>query len=129
MIYVHTVVGGISVALLVWIGMQGLRSRHPRPYAEASRARHERWAKWIYGAILLSMVTGMLSTVLLRADLDFADSRHFWLGGATVIILGLNGGVWHMMDTERAAPLHRWIGLMALGLAGVQAALGLSLLP
>jgi hypothetical protein len=71
----------------------------------------------------------MVSTSLLRADLDFASSRHFWLGWATVLALGLNASLWRLQDVERAARLHRWLGIGALMLAAIQAALGLGLLP
>jgi hypothetical protein len=128
-IYVHPVLGAVSVALLIWIGLQGLRGRHPRGYAASARRRHERWVPWIYAGICLSLVTGMASTAWLRTDLGFASSPHFWLGCVTVLVLGLNAALWKLRDVARAARLHRWLGIGALMLAALQAALGLGLLP
>jgi hypothetical protein len=62
-------------------------------------------------------------------DLTFAASRHFWLGCATASLLGCNWALWQLEDRQRAATMHRWVGLVALAMAAVQAALGLSLLP
>ena len=129
MIYVHPILGAVSVGLLVWIGLQGLRARHPKAYAIDARARHRRWVYLIYAGILGSLATGMLSTAWLRDDLDFAGSPHFWIGCATAGTLGLNWAVWQLSDPVRAALLHRWIGLLALMMATLQAALGLGLLP
>jgi len=128
-IYVHPVLGAVSIALLVWIGLQGLRGAHATRYAPAARQRHTRWVPWIYAAIFASWVTGVVSALWLRADLSLAGSWHFWLGLATVVLLGLNASIWWMKNRELAAGLHRWIGLIALGLAAVQGSLGLGLLP
>jgi hypothetical protein len=128
-IYVHPVLGAVSVGLLIWIGLQGLRGRHPKGYAGPARRRHATWVPWIYGGICLSLVTGMASTAWLREDLGFAASRHFWLGWATALALGMNAALWWMKNLERAARLHRWLGIGALILAAIQAALGLGLLP
>jgi len=129
MIYVHPVLGALSVGLLVWVGLQGLRGRHPKPYAVVAHARHDRWVRWIYAAILASLLTGMASTFWLREDLDLAGSPHFWLGCATAAILTVNWALWQLKDRQRSATLHRWLGIVALMMASVQAALGLGLLP
>jgi len=128
-IYVHPVLGALSIALLIWVGLQGLRARHSKPYAGPARQRHARWVPWIFGAIVASLLTGMASALWLRDDLAVAASWHFWLGLITVGALGLNASLWWLENGEQAAFMHRWLGLVVLFLAFIQGSLGLGLLP
>lgn len=130
MAYLHPIVGGLLTALLLLVGTWGMRSRHRAAYAKAAREAHRRWAPWMYGGVVAAAAFGTASVLLFRDDIVLAESWHFWLGW--IIPLLLTGGYLtsrriHAIPAAKKA--HPLLGLGAMALAVVSAALGLGILP
>ncbi len=127
--YVHPLSAALAVVLLGYVGSLGLRARSNRRRAGEYLARHARLAPLLYILILATWVGGVLSTWLLRADLDLAASVHFRCGCASV--LALSGGAlssrWMHFPALRAA--HPWFGAAAMLLAAAQVFFGLQITP
>lgn len=130
MVYLHPIVGALAVALICWVALHGLRSRHRASYAVHARRTHRRFAPWILGLCWLALVLGVGSTALLRDDLDVAASRHF---AVAVVVVAAMTTLWIVSRRMHRAPrlrsVHRWIGLGTLGCALLLAVFGMSLLP
>lgn len=129
MVYVHPILGILTVLLVGWLAIHGLRARHAAPYALGSRRRHGRWALRIFGLWAATLATGLASTALLRDDLPAARSAHF--GVACVGFLLFASAWW--LSRNLAAPwarrVHPWVGLGGLATALALAVLGMRLLP
>ena len=127
--YIHPVAAGVSVGLLAYVGSLGLRARNDRRQAARLLGRHARLAPIMYGLILASWVAGVLSTWLLRRDLEVGASAHFRVG--VVLVLVLSGGAltsrWMRDATVRS--LHPWFGAAAMLLAAAQVFFGLQITP
>ncbi|HVO23611.1 MAG TPA: DUF4079 family protein [Candidatus Margulisiibacteriota bacterium] len=125
--YVHPVVAALTAVLLGYVGSLGLRARSDRRHAGQWLARHARLAPLMYGLALISWAAGVLSTWLLRPDLELAASAHFRIGLA--LVLTLSGGAlssrWMGRATIRA--LHPWLGAAAMLLAAAQVFFGLQI--
>ncbi len=127
--YLHPAIAALGIALLGYVGSLGLRARNDRRHASAYLARHARWGPVMYALILTSWVGGVLSTCLLRHDLQLAASAHFRIG---VLIVGaLSAGFitscWMRRPDLRA--LHPWFGAAAMLLAAAQVFFGLQITP
>ena len=131
MTYLHPISGALVLALLVYVGSLGLKLRRARRDRAALAARHARWARITYVAVLLSWVAGALSVLLGRDDLTFAASLHFRSGSALALLLTGSALTGRAMErgAEGARDWHPWLGALAVLLAAAHAASGLRLTP
>jgi hypothetical protein len=129
--YVHPVIGGAVLLLLVYVGSLGLRMRSRSRQRAGLAARHARLAPLAYVLTLLSWLGGSLSTLGLRHDLDWASTVHFRVG--TIIVVFLSGSAltarWMRRGNPTARELHPWFGAGALLLAAAHAVTGLRIMP
>jgi hypothetical protein len=130
MVYVHPILGILTVVLVCWLAIHGLRARHPAAYAPDSRRLHNRASRWILGLWALTLSAGWASTALLRDDLPAGRTAHFvvaWVG------LALFTTSWWLSRRFGRSPasrrVHPWLGLGGVGCALVLAILGMGLLP
>ncbi len=127
--WLHPIGGAVAAGLVVWVGLQGLRSRHRASYAVEARTRHRRFAQYIYVYVIAVALFGSTSVLVLRPDLSVAHSVHFYLMTSVVVLM--SASAW----TSRGAPAvrphanHAAIGIATLVLVLIGAALGLGLLP
>jgi len=129
MVYVHPILGMLTVALVSWLALHGLRSRHPAPYAVASRRLHGRWALWVLGLWTITLATGLASTALLRDDLPAAASVHFVVACVGFAVFVAAWQLSHRFRQPWARRVHPWLGLAGLATAVALAVLGMRLLP
>jgi len=127
--YVHPIAGGVTIALLFYVGSLGLRARTDRRQARQLLAQHARLAPWMYGLLIASWVGGFLSTWWLRRDLELGGSTHLRIGVA--LLLALSGGALTSRWMRRAEirALHPWLGAAAMLLAAAQVFFGLQITP
>lgn len=131
MVYVHPVAGALILALLAYVALLGLRLRSRKASRSAAAARHARLAPWAYGLTALAWVAGLVSTWLLREDLELAASRHFLAGSLLVALLSASALTSRAMlaGNRTAREIHPWLGAAAALLAAAQFATGLQLTP
>ena len=127
--YVHPIAAGFTVAFLVYVGSLGLRARNDRRRARQLLAQHARLAPILYGLVLVSWIGGVLSTWLLRRDLELAASPHFRIG--ILLVLALSGSVLtsRLMTRTMMRAIHPWCGVAAMLLAAAQVFFGLQITP
>ncbi len=129
--YLHPLSGAVVLALLLYVGVLGLQLRTARRGRAALAARHARWARLVYVAVLASWLAGLASVLLGRAELTPAASLHFRSG--TLLALLLTGSALTARAIGRghaaARDWHPWFGAAALLLAAAHAATGLRLTP
>lgn len=127
--YIHPLTAALTVALLAYVGSLGLRARSDRRHARQYLARHARLAPIVYGCVMASWAAGVLSTWLLRRDLELGASAHLRVGVA--LALALSGGAltsrWMRHPTVRS--IHPWLGAAAMLLAAAQVFFGLQITP
>lgn len=131
LIYLHPLAGIAVLALLVYVGVLGLKLRQAkRNRAELGR-RHARLASIAYWAVLVSWVGGVATTLLDRRDLGVAASLHFRSG--SLLVLLLTGSALTARALRRgnadAREWHPWLGVAAVLLAALHVAAGLQLTP
>ncbi|MFZ5478147.1 MAG: DUF4079 family protein [Myxococcota bacterium] len=128
--WIHPVVGIAAVAGILWLGTMGVRSRHRKPYAGESRARHRRWSRGVLALCVGAAILGTASVRFARPELELSRSLHFWLGWSTaglMVALALTGPKIHGdPDSKR---IHPPTGIFVLLLATATATFGMSLLP
>ena len=127
--YVHPVIGALTVGLLVYVGSLGLRARSDRRRVRQLLAQHARLAPILYALILVSWAAGVVSTWLLRRDLELAASPHFRIG--ILLVLALSGS-WltsRLMARTGMRAIHPWFGAAAMLLAAAQVFFGLQITP
>lgn len=127
--YLHPVTGGVVVLWLVWVGTLGLRARSQPRRARALLRQHERWALWVYAAVLTSWVGGVATTWWLRPELELAESTHFQLGLAMVVLLTGSTVTSRWPQHAWARDSHPWLGATALLVATAQVFFGLQMTP
>lgn len=129
--YLHPASGAIVLALLVYVGSLGLSLRTARRDRAALAARHARWGRITYAAVLLSWLAGAASVLAGRDDLALGASLHFRSGSA--LALFLTGSALTARAMARggrgARDWHPWLGGAAVLLAAAHAATGLRLTP
>jgi Protein of unknown function (DUF4079) len=127
--YLHPAAAALTVVLLGYTGSLGLRARSDRRHARQLLERHARLAPIVYGLAAASWAAGVLSTWLLRHDLELAASAHFRIGIALVIALtgGALSSRWMAHAGVRA--VHPWFGAAAMLLAAAQVFFGLQITP
>lgn len=130
MVYAHPVLGAITLGLLVWLGVLGLRARHRARYAPAARRLHRRLSNAVAVLFALSAAGGLGSVWWLREDLSPAASRHFI---AAVVGLMWMVALWalgrRLPRDPTARRLHPWAGYASLLTAAALLVLGFGLLP
>lgn len=130
MIWIHPVLGASAVILLVWLGAQGLRSRHKRSYAAQARTRHRKVSRWAFVLLVTAAIAGTASVYFLRSDLRPTGSFHFWLGWGACLLAGALAWSGPQVPTDPdAKQLHPLFGGLAMITAVIAATLGLGLLP
>ncbi len=130
MVYLHPILGAITVALAVFLGMQGLRSTHRAPYARGARRLHGRLAWGVYAVCVLALALGIGSTAWLRDDLDPATTLHFPAAVGLVGLMTVSAVTAKRLRAWSAAPrVHKWIGVALMAVAAAVAVLGMRLLP
>lgn len=129
--YVHPILGALVLALLVYVASLGLRMRTARRERPRLAALHARLAPWAYAGVVISWTGGLLSTWLLRGDLETASTFHFRTG--LLIAALLTGSAltarWLNRGSATARELHPWLGAIAALLAAAQAVTGLRIMP
>ena len=130
MIYLHPVLGALAVAALLWVGTQGIRSRHARSYAPKSRHLHRTYAKFALILIVLAAIGGTASVHFLRDDMELSRSPHFWFGwGAAVLASTLAWTGSQLTQDPDSRRIHPPLGFVALLIGTATFILGLRLLP
>jgi hypothetical protein len=129
--YLHPITGAATLVLLVYVGSLGLALRTARRGRAELAARHARWARVAYAAVLASWLAGGLSVLLGRADLTLAASLHFRSGTALALLLTGSALTGRAMErgSSNARDWHPWLGAAAVLLAAAHAASGLRLTP
>jgi hypothetical protein len=131
LVYIHPIFGGAVLALLLYTAALGLRSRGRSRLRASLLARHARLAPVCFVLVAAAWIAGLLSTAVLRHDLEIARSTHFLLGTALLAVLG--GSYWSsraaLAGGESARELHAWLGVAATLLAFAQAFTGLRITP
>lgn len=129
--YLHPLSGAAVLALLVYVGSLGLKLRTVRRGRAALAARHARWARVTYVAVLLSWLAGAVSVLAGRDDLALGASLHFRSGTALALFLTGSALTARAMQrgAEGARDWHPWLGAAAVLLAAAHAATGLRLTP
>ena len=127
--YIHPVIGGLAIVLLGYAGSLGLRARNDRRHARQLLARHARVAPWMYGLVLGSWGGGLLSTWLLRHDLELGASTHLRIGIALALALTAGALTSRWIDRPQMRAIHPWFGVAAMLLAAAQVFFGLQITP
>jgi len=127
--YIHPLTAGVSTLLLFYVGSLGLRARNDRRRAAVLLKQHERWATPVFWLIVISWFGGLLSTWLLRRDLEVAASAHLRIGLALVAAMTGSAISARWMAQPWVRDAHPWLGIMALLLAAAQIFFGLQITP
>jgi len=129
--YVHPVLGAIVLALLVYVASLGLRLRKARRGRAQLAALHARLAPWAYAGVLVSWAAGLLSSWLLREDLEVATTLHLRSGLLIAVLLSASALTARSLKrgSSTAREIHPWLGAAAALLAAVQAVTGLRIMP
>ena len=127
--YVHPVVAGLSILLLFYVGSLGLRARNDRRRAAQLLDQHARFATPVVWLVGISWIGGLLSTWLLRSDLELAASAHLRIGTALLLTLCASALSARYMSSPQVRSVHPWFGIIALLLAAAQVFFGLQITP
>lgn len=127
--YVHPIAAGLSTLLLFYVGSLGLRARNDRRRAAQLLRQHARLTTPVLWLIVISWVGGLLSTWLLRRDLDLAASAHIRIGSALLLALFASAVTARRMSQAQIRSIHPWFGIAALLLAAAQVFFGLQITP
>jgi uncharacterized protein DUF4079 len=127
--YVHPITAALVVALLGYVGSLGLRARADRRRGLHLLRHHARLAPVMYALVVASWTGGVVSTWLLRRDLELATSPHFRIGSAIVLALSAGALTSRWMHRPQVRALHPWFGAAAMLLAAAQVFFGLQLTP
>jgi len=129
--YLHPISGALVLAALLYAGALGLQLRRTRRGRAEIAARHALLGRIVFAGVLLSWLAGAASTLWARDDLRFAETLHFRLGSAMVLLLSASWWTSRAMlrGNVNARELHPWLGAAALLLAAAHEVTGLRLTP
>lgn len=127
--YLHPIAAALVLLLLGYVGSLGLRARNDRRRARTYLAQHARLGPLLFGLVVATWIAGLLSTWLLRRDLDLAASAHFKIGVALVGALAGGALTSRWMRRAEIRALHPWFGAAAILLAAAQLFFGLQITP
>ena len=127
--YVHPFFAVLVLALFAHVASLGVRARNDRRHRATHLRRHARFARWMYGGILLIWGGGLASTWMLRPPAELATSGHFRVGAALVAVLTTGALTSRWMHLPSVRAVHPWIGVLAMLLAATQIVFGLQILP
>lgn len=128
--YVHPVLGLLSVVLMCWVALNGLRSRHKARYAVRSRRLHRRFAPWIYALWAVTLTAGWASTTWLRKDIRAGSTWHFVAAWTSLGVFGVAALLsLRVPQVPWVRRIHPWFGLAGIAIALALAVLGMTLLP
>lgn len=130
MAFVHPVIGAFTILFSLWIMARGLTARQGGKSAHRARRFHKRWAPWAFAAMLISGITGTVSTVWLRPDLTLGETWHLALGWGSILLMGAAGVLTRAFTASPALRnIHPFVGIASVIAAFVQGILGIELLP
>jgi UDP-N-acetylmuramyl pentapeptide phosphotransferase/UDP-N-acetylglucosamine-1-phosphate transferase len=130
MAFVHPVIGALTIVFSIWIMARGLLARQGGKTAHKARRFHKRWAPWALGAMVLSGVTGTLSTLWLRPDLTLGETWHLAVGWGSILLMGLAGLLTRAFTASPSLRnVHPFIGVASVAAGLAQGILGIELLP
>jgi len=130
MAYVHPILGLLSVLLMCWVALNGLRSRHKARYALKARRLHHRVAPWIYLLWAITLAVGWASTTWIRSDIHAGSTKHFVAAWASLVVFGIAALLsLRVPQAPWARRIHPWFGIAGVVIALTLAALGMTLLP
>ena len=127
--YLHPVIAALTVALLGYVGSLGLRARNDRRRRREYLRRHARLAPYAGAAALVTWMAGVLSTWLLRPELELGASTHMRIGALLVLTLSAGAASSRRMTHPLIRAVHPWLGATALLLAAAQVFFGLQITP
>ncbi|MGH7803437.1 MAG: DUF4079 family protein [Candidatus Binatia bacterium] len=125
--FLHPLIAAATIAAAIWVATLGFRGRRRRDPRDLGA--HARFAPWVFAAMLASWVGGLVTVIGARADLEATTSTHFLAGSAITALFALSALSSRWLDAPLVRAVHPWIGALGLLLCGVQAMLGLELLP
>jgi hypothetical protein len=130
MAFVHPAIGALTILFSAWIMTRGLVARQGVKESTKARRFHKKWAPWAFAGMVLSGITGLLSTLLLRPDLTLGETWHLVLGLTSIGLMGAAGLLTRSFTRDpRLRTVHPWIGVAAVVVAAVQGIVGIELLP
>lgn len=130
LLWVHPLAAAVTIGLAARQAGLGLRVRRGGAGAAAAARRHRALGGWLYALVLANWLGGLASLRWLRPEFEVAASWHFTTANLVCATLTAALLVARRIDTDpRARRLHPALGATALVLLGVQAILGLQLLP
>ncbi|MBX2797482.1 MAG: DUF4079 family protein [Myxococcales bacterium] len=128
--FVHPVIGTIVVLYSVWIMREGLVARQRSKRSHKARRTHKRWAWYALWGMGLAVLTGMLSTIGLRDDIELGETWHLALGWGLLGLMALAALLTRYFTHDaRLRRIHPWIGIAAVVGGIAQAIVGIELLP
>jgi len=135
-VYLHPVLGLVTLGLLFYAASLGIRARGIRARGRARirerlLARHAVLAPRVLALATATWVAGAVSTAYLRDDLRWAETTHFRLGAAlvSVMVASLVTSRRALAGSENAREVHVWLGVAAILIAAAQAFTGLRITP
>lgn len=127
--YLHPLTAALILLFTAYVASLGIRARNDRRHAGELLRRHAQLAPWAYGLILASWVGGVVTTWLLRPELELADSQHFRVGLALVAAFSASALSSRWIRIPAVRSLHPWFGVAGMLLAAAQIFFGLQITP
>lgn len=127
--YVHPVFGALVLALLGYLASLAARSRSDRRRSREFLALHARLGPLVAFAVIGTAAAGIVTTWLLRPNLELFASGHFRVAAAllTLVSASLVSSRWMHLAAVRA--VHPWFGAASLLVAVAVLFFGLQITP
>ncbi|MEQ1569183.1 MAG: DUF4079 family protein [Myxococcota bacterium] len=130
MAFLHPILGTFTLLLSIVVMSRGLGARSGTKSATGARRFHKRWAPFALGAMVLSGLTGMASTWLLRDDLTLGETWHLVVGWVAIGVMGAAGLATRAFTrSPQLRTVHPVFGVVSVVLGILQGILGIELLP